>query len=206
MSSFQSFPPHQSRPSEPLTPALALAHLSNYLAASLQQPCLLPNATLQTTGPVAKSDASSNLVIHNLKRVEAGLRGEWLAPSLSMMGEETEAGVETSGTANKKIKFTDDAEATTEVDATMGTEGWQDLDEYQHAQTEEFGELGPRDNAIGEGEGAQGLTLAVKPTAEGKEGLSKKDKEARKKEKKEREKAAKREKAEKARKAAETAA
>lgn len=72
----------------------------------------------------------------------------------------------------------------------MGTDGWQDLDEYQREQSVEVGELG------GETVVASEEAVEVKATdAAGQ----KQDKEARKRDKKEKEKALKREKAEKAR-------
>lgn len=72
----------------------------------------------------------------------------------------------------------------------MGTDGWQDLDEYQREQSEEVGELG--------GETVVASEEAVEVKAADAVGL-KQDKEARKRDKKEKEKALKREKAEKAR-------
>jgi len=108
-------------------------------------------------GPKAQSESASNLVIHNLKRVEAGLRGEWLAPSLELEAEGM-AGFESfpvTGNGNEGVE--DDA-----------GEGWQDIEEYQREQSIEIGEIGPRETGIGQ--------EARRPL----------DKEARKREKKER--------------------
>lgn len=187
-----SFPPHKSLPSTPISSNLALKHLTAYLTATSNSPHLLPNATLQPTGPVAQSDASSNLTIQHLRRVEAGLRGEWLAPVLDLAETSDPYSAEIENLTRHK-KF-DDA---MDVDASMGTDGWQDLSEYQREQSVEIGEIGPRDTAIIDEDEAP---LHVEPTGGPVE--SKKDKETRKKEKKEREKKDKREKAEKARLAA----
>lgn len=110
--------------------------------------------------------------------MEAGLRGEWLAPTLDWA--EGDAYAEDTTAGGKKEG---------EQDVEMGTDGWQDLDEYQREQSEEVGELGGEVVASEE-------PVEVKATdAAGQ----KQDKEARKRDKKEKEKALKREKAEKAR-------
>ncbi|OBT80635.1 hypothetical protein VF21_00385 [Pseudogymnoascus sp. 05NY08] len=176
-----SFPPHHSKPSHPIPPSLALTHLTTYLTAATTTPSLLPNATLQPTGPIAPSDAASNLTIQHLRRVEAGLRGEWLAPVLDLEESYPAAVDDTKGGEGEK------------GDVEMGTDGWQDLDEYQREQSVEVGELGG-ETVVASEEGA-----AVEVKASEGEGM-KQDKEARKRDKKEKEKALKREKAEKARK------
>jgi len=152
-----AFPPVRSRKSKPISTTEALQHLQSYLEATKSNPALLPNATLQVDGPKAQSESASNLMIHNLKRVEAGLRGEWLAPSLELEAEGM-AGFESfpvTGNGNEGVE--DDA-----------GEGWQDIEEYQREQSIEIGEIGPRETGIGQ--------EARRPL----------DKEARKREKKER--------------------
>ncbi|OBT70206.1 hypothetical protein VE03_00087 [Pseudogymnoascus sp. 23342-1-I1] len=178
-----SFPPHHSRPSRPISPSLALHHLTTYLTAATTTPSLLPTATLQPTGPIAPSDAASNLTIQHLQRVEAGLRGEWLAPTLDLEESGAAGGVAEGAEGGGK-----------EGDVEMGTDGWQDLNEYQREQSVEVGELGGETTVLA-GEGG----VEVKATDEAGQ---KQDKEARKRDKKEKEKALKREKAEKARKGA----
>ncbi|KFZ02510.1 hypothetical protein V501_09543 [Pseudogymnoascus sp. VKM F-4519 (FW-2642)] len=121
--------------------------------------------------------------MQHLRRVEAGLRGEWLAPVLDL---------EESGTAAAAVVNGEE-----KGDAEMGTEGWQDLDEYQREQSVEVGELGGETVVASE----EGVKAAVEVKASEAAG-GKQDKEARKRDKKEKEKALKREKAEKARKGA----
>lgn len=163
-----AFPPVQSLQSTPISTAEALQRLQSYLEATKSNPALLPNATLQADGPKSQSESASNLVIHNLKRIEAGLRGEWLAPSLELEAEGM-AGFESFPVTGSGQEGGDD-------DAG---EGWQDLDEYQREQSIEMGEIGPRETGIGQ-EGVEVVPVenlkAVKPV----------DKEARKREKKER--------------------
>lgn len=128
-----AFPPHRAIPSVPISPDIALKFLSSYLEATKTSPHLLPNARLESSGPTAGSSASS-VTIHNLKRVEAGLRGEWLAPTLDLEeGKVTVAEGMDDGT-NKGQDVNEEAEG----------EGWMDLDEYQREQSIEGGEIGER--------------------------------------------------------------
>jgi hypothetical protein len=128
-----AFPPHRAIPSVPISQDIALKFLSSYLEATKTSPHLLPNARLESSGPTAGSSASS-VAIHNLKRVEAGLRGEWLAPTLDLEeGKVTVAEGMDDGT-NKGQDVNEEAEG----------EGWMDLDEYQREQSIEGGEIGER--------------------------------------------------------------
>lgn len=120
-----AFPPLHSRPSQYISSDQALSHLQAYLAAAETTPHLLPNSVLSPSGPTA-SDASSNLTIHNLKRVEAGLRGEWLAPVLDL--ESGVGGVSDQSEGMSKAHQDD----------------WQDLEDYQKAQSDIEGEIGAR--------------------------------------------------------------
>ena len=174
-----SFPPHKSLPSKPVSAQIALQHLTAYLDAAASTPHLLPNATLQPTGPVAQSDATSNLTIQHLQRVQAGLRGEWLAPTLDME-EDTIGDVAVEGSGKgKKTTFDDD---------------WVDMDTYNQAQ----------EVVNGDGVNSSVHAEMVDESAEKIETVDdgKMDKETRKREKKEREKKEKKDKAEKARLAA----
>jgi hypothetical protein len=128
-----AFPPYRAIPSVPISQDIALKFLSSYLEATKTSPHLLPNARLESSGPTAGSSASS-VTIHNLKRVEAGLRGEWLAPILDLEeGKVTVAEGKDDGT-NKGQDVNEEAEG----------EGWMDLDEYQREQSIEGGEIGER--------------------------------------------------------------
>ncbi|KAF2842770.1 hypothetical protein M501DRAFT_913721, partial [Patellaria atrata CBS 101060] len=63
-------------------PSRALELLQSYLAASTKAPHLHPDSTFTPSGlkyPLA-SGAAGGIVLHNLRRVEAGLRGEHLEP------------------------------------------------------------------------------------------------------------------------------
>jgi len=128
-----AFPPQRTIPSIPIAQEIALKFLSNYLEATKTSPYLLPNTRLESSGPTAGSSASS-ITLHNLRRVEAGLRGEWLAPTLELEeGNVTVAEGMDDGT-NKGQAVNEEEEG----------EGWMDLDEYQREQSIEGGEVGDR--------------------------------------------------------------
>jgi hypothetical protein len=169
-----AFPPLRARASVPVPASTALAKLQTYLEAVTAptgpQAHLLPNATLQGGGPAAQGGgAAANLVIHNLKRVEAGLRGEWLAPSLELDG---------AGAKGEDA----DADVEPRLDKEAEAEGWVDLDTYRREQSIEEGEVGPADTAIRQ-EGELGVSMSVDVAVPDGKVLKTMDKEARKREK-----------------------
>ncbi|KAL2068707.1 hypothetical protein VTL71DRAFT_15045 [Oculimacula yallundae] len=185
-----AFPPQRSVASIPVSQEIALKYLSAYLEAAKSSPHLLPNARLEPSGPTAGS-STSNITIHNLQRVEAGLRGEWLAPTLDL-GE---------GAGNVPIAEGMDDGTNKERENAEG-EGWMDLDQYQREQSIEGGDVESglngvvkdveMDSDLEEEEresGAFGVKTAPAPV-QAKRPL---DKDARKAEKKQRAKQEKRE-------------
>lgn len=59
--------------------------LSAYLDRAATDPALQPNASISEHGPVSRTTASApNLILHNLKRVQAGLAGEVLGRDLTL--------------------------------------------------------------------------------------------------------------------------
>ncbi|KAH7409090.1 hypothetical protein BKA64DRAFT_639403 [Cadophora sp. MPI-SDFR-AT-0126] len=125
-----AFPPQRSVASIPVSQDIALKYLSAYLEAAKTSPHLLPNARLEPSGPTA-GPSSSNITIHNLQRVEAGLRGEWLAPTLDL--EEGNVPI-AAGMDDGTNKEQENAEG----------EGWMDLDQYQREQSIEGGDIGDK--------------------------------------------------------------
>ncbi len=140
-------------------------------------------------------------MIHNLQRVEAGLRGEWLAPTLEM--EEGNGVVVAEGMDDGTHKQKDGAEGE--------GGGWMDLDQYQREQSIEGGEIESSGANFVAQEGDSDLELdKMKGGDDADEGIpvpkkirtkhhstpkevnsTPKDKEARKQAKKERQKAEK---------------
>ncbi|KAL3428308.1 hypothetical protein PVAG01_01817 [Phlyctema vagabunda] len=177
-----AFPPQRSQDSVPIPVETALTYLQTYINATKTSPYLLPNARLELSGPSA-GPAESSVTMHNLQRVEAGLRGEWLAPVLDL-GEAVPVATGVAETMGEQV----DADK-------METEGWQDLDEYQRQQEDIEGEIVPK--ATGADIGVENAEAAEAPKVK-----NSKDKEARKAEKKARQKEEQRKKGEEARRAA----
>ncbi|KAK2629997.1 hypothetical protein QTJ16_000817 [Diplocarpon rosae] len=123
-----AFPPQRSVTSIPVAQEIALKYLSAYLEATKSSPHLLPNARLEPSGPTAGS-SNSSITIHNLQRVEAGLRGEQLAPTVVL--EETNMPSGNGIYEGKNVG-----------QGNLVGEGWMDLDEYQREQSLEGRELG----------------------------------------------------------------
>ncbi|TGO21964.1 hypothetical protein BPAE_0191g00130 [Botrytis paeoniae] len=176
--STSAFPPHKSIPSIPINQTIALKYLQDYLSLTSSTPYLLPNAKLEPTGPTIGSSHSS-VTIHNLQRVEAGLRGEWLAPTLEMEEEnpvEIAQGLEDASGGDK-----------------MDVDGWQDKEEFEREQSIEEGDVGARVQKVNNAD--VDSDLEIEPSAKVAPGfnppkeLSRKEKEARKAEKKARHKA-----------------
>lgn len=186
-----AFPPHRSIDSIPVTQEIALTYLQTYLTATKTSPYLLPNARLEPSGPTAGS-SNSSVTIHNLQRVEAGLRGEWLAPKF--------------GLDHPSVEVAQGMDDGTNKNGEGNREGWMDLDQYQREQSIEGPEQAQEETAAedgdeveDEGEGrieAAGEELqepAAKKQKMGDYGTTKApvDKASRKREKKERQKAEK---------------
>ncbi|KAI9889812.1 MAG: hypothetical protein M1814_004914 [Vezdaea aestivalis] len=92
----------------------AIEHIQKYLEEALTRPHMHPDATLSGIGAVLDHDTETRgVVLHNLERVEAGLRGEVLqAEDLEDFGQ-----------------FEDDEECE-EVNA----KDWQNMEDYQRGQ------------------------------------------------------------------------
>ncbi|KAB8304552.1 hypothetical protein EYC80_003935 [Monilinia laxa] len=179
-----AFPPHKSIPSIPVNQTIALKYLQEYLSLTSSTPYLLPNAKLEPTGPTIGSSHSS-VTIHNLERVEAGLRGEWLAPTLEL---EEENAVEIA-------QGMDDGTVQGSGGDKMDIDGWQDKEEFEREQSIDEGDVGARvqnvktkqiDSDLEAEPSAKNVPdFTQAPAGE----LSRKEKDARKAEKKARHKA-----------------
>ena len=187
-----SYPPYRAHSSHQLSIEAAQSLLSTYLTESESSPHLHPDALLSTAGVQFSTHGGpmGGLVLHNLRRVEAGLRGERLAPDPEPESDDrvldglVESEAKLQGKSWKR-KLND------------VEEGWQDLEEFQREQGGvEVGEIGDRSNFVEDGD-------AEPPVLATGSARKKVDKEARKKAKKEREQEKKRKRVEeKQRKAA----
>ncbi|KAA8575217.1 hypothetical protein EYC84_004411 [Monilinia fructicola] len=181
-----AFPPHKSIPSIPVNQAIALKYLQEYLSLTSSTPYLLPNAKLEPTGPTIGSSHSS-VTIHNLERVEAGLRGEWLAPTLELEENAVEI-----------AQGMDDGTVQGSGGDKMDVDGWQDKEEFEREQSIDEGDVGARVQNVktqqvdSDLEAEPSVKNAPDFTQAPAGELSRKEKDARKAEKKARHKAEKR--------------
>lgn len=172
-------PPHRLISSKPVSTADASTMLQTYISNSEAHPHLHPDALITPTGVTFSSHGgpTGGVVMHNLRRIAAGLRGEYLEPE-PIPEPEAEEGAEGGQAWNgkkgkgKKTTFTD-----VEVE-------WQDKEAYEREQGEvEIGDIGERTNIVQDG----GEEPEVEVTGDKRKGGDAKlDKEARKKAKKER--------------------
>lgn len=180
-----AYPPHRLHSSTQVLPSRALSLLSAYLEATATDPSLHPNALLTENGPITPSSGSSTgLVLHTLKRVEAGLRGEHLAADLKfdkfggdglpeLMPGKAEHPVVTVGGSSIE-----------QPNGALESE-WQDKEEFEREQEVVGGDIGDRDNAVEGGFEDEGGKVPMVKTISKR---SMKEKEERKKAKKEKRK------------------
>ncbi|MCJ1455571.1 hypothetical protein MMC28_005926 [Mycoblastus sanguinarius] len=173
-----SFPPCHHHSSRRIPQSEALSLLSAYLEAAATDPSLHPNALLTENGPVAPSSGSNTgLVLHNLKRVEAGLKGEHLAADLAFNDLDGDGPLLPDLTAGELPASSVRNEGQTHV---VVEDEWQDREQFEREQEVVQGEIGKRDNSVEGGIAEGGQVPMVKATA------SSGDTDAKKKAKKER--------------------
>ena len=180
-----AYPPHRLHSSTQVSPSHALSLLSAYLEATATDPSLHPNALLTENGPITPSSGSSTgLVLHTLKRVEAGLRGEHLAADLKFEKLGGDGLPELMpGKAEQPLATV----AGSQIEQPNGAleSEWQDKEEFEREQEVVGGDIGDRDNAIEGGFEEEGGKVPMVKTVSTK---SMKEKEERKKAKKEKRK------------------
>lgn len=176
MATYNCHPPFRHYATRQIASSRALSLLSQYLAAAGSDASFHPNALLTEAGPVTPSSGTHQmgLVLHNLQRVEAGLRGEQLTTELAwdhhIEGEPNGTDLGPQGL----VHGANDSLATNH-------DGWQDKAEFDREQDIEQGEMGDKDNLVGDqGDGIRVPNVWVEGTKSATE------KDARKRKKKER--------------------
>ncbi len=174
-----AYPPAVHHSSIPISTTEALSLLSAYLEATTTDPSLHPSAHLTEHGPIAPaSGPNTGLVLHNLRRVEAGLRGENLGEDLTFQKYGGDGLPELMPTGIAE----DAGDHIYEEQGGVEMEGeWQDKAEFERQQEVVQGDVGKRDNAADGGFEAEGGDVPRVIATWGS-----KDREARKKAKKER--------------------
>ncbi|KAL8706458.1 MAG: hypothetical protein Q9201_000513 [Fulgogasparrea decipioides] len=146
MNSFNAYPPIRHHSSQRISTHRAQQLLAQYLEDTITDASLHPNALLTENGPVNPASGSTGLVLHNLKRVEAGLRGEHLSADLTFknFGGEGLPDLLTNGVSNRPREGEESQNRT----GQNFEEDWQDKDEYEREQAIVQGELEERNNAL----------------------------------------------------------
>ncbi len=172
-----AYPPLRHHSTIRVPPARALALLSSYLTASTIDASLHPDALLTESGPIGTSAGSSTgLTLHNLRRVEAGLKGENLGADLTFQkfgGQRLPDLHLAFGTGGKG-----------EGRGAQRDEEWQDREEFERQQVVVDGGFGEKEVQFEEMHRDAGGDVEVPLVKETM--LSIGDKEERKRRKKER--------------------
>lgn len=195
MGTYNSYPPHHRHSVKHISQSHALSLLSSYLAAAATEAHLHPNALLTESGPLTPSSGahSMGLVLHNLKRVEAGLRGEQLGadltfgkyggeglPDMMVLGE----GLPRSTSDRLDGGLNGSNSGPGGGEGGSGIE-WQDKTEFDREQDVTQGEIGERDNVVGdEGDGYRVPNVEVPKSTDDKEQRKRRKKERRLQERK----------------------
>ena len=181
MAAYNAHPPHHHHSTERISPSHALSLLSSYLEAASTEAYLHPNALLTPSGPTTPATGAQNvgLVLHNLKRVEAGLRGEQLGADLTFEKYGGQGLPELMPTENGFHDMTNEAVGGAPASSGGVGEGWQDKILFEREQEVVQGEIGKTDNAADGGRDARRVPT-VEPTK------TTADKEKRRKRKKQR--------------------
>lgn len=139
-------PPTTLLSTTPIPQSAANDFLTAYLDRAAADPALQPNAGISEHGPVSRTTASApNLILHNLKRVQAGLAGEVLGRDLSMVrmdeGNEgatvAEQGQEQQQEQEQEQGAGEDAgEGQIDMDVDDGQEGGVDKEERKRKKKE----------------------------------------------------------------------
>ncbi|KAL8970931.1 MAG: hypothetical protein Q9183_001289 [Haloplaca sp. 2 TL-2023] len=181
MSHFNAFPPVVHHSSQQVSTGQAQKLLADFLQRTTTDTSLHPNAHFTPHGPVNPSgDGSTGIVLHNLKRIEAGLRGEHLSADVLFqnLGEGVSDHIATNGGR---------AEEQGQQPEQEFIDDWQDKEEYEREQGVEQGEVGPRNHAV-EHENQTSLVNGSGEVPTVNRAITAQDREERKRKKKERRK------------------
>ncbi|OJD18738.1 hypothetical protein AJ78_01275 [Emergomyces pasteurianus Ep9510] len=191
-------PPTTIHPSRTKThripPAAAHDFLSAYLDRATTDPSLQPDSTLSGHGPVSANTGSApNLIIHNLKRVQAGLAGEVLGRDLTFAKLEGEGGGAVFALQSREVggdgeDWGGEGHGTGRGKGRKAVDdGWQDLESFEREQEVVDAGEGDGEGEVEEGDQMQ-MRMRMDGGGDGGDGTAVIDKEERKRKKKERRK------------------
>jgi len=154
---YTSFPPHTTlHPPLPLSPTTTLTHIQSYLDLSLTSPHLHPDCNFDENGPtLAGHSALGGLVLHQLRRVEAGLSGERLGGEVLLENGEViavEDGVELPEGDDARLDALINGDGGVQGQRAQGedVDGEVDVEEWQTKNVQE--QMGEQAGGILEGE------------------------------------------------------
>lgn len=190
-------PPLRKHTTRRIPRSAALNFISSYLLASTTNPSLHPDALLTESGPLASS--TNGLTLHNLRRIEAGLRGDNLGADLTFSKLGGQGLPNLQAGAPGPISGTGRRGGVNGEKGAAGEEGWQDREEFEREQEVVVGGGGRGEEMMKRGKGS-GVRVRVlegedddRPIgggvmpAENKEDRKKRKKERRQNEKREKE-------------------
>ncbi|KAK2748298.1 hypothetical protein FQN57_000956 [Myotisia sp. PD_48] len=145
-------PPTIILKNERISQSAAHDFLTAYLERAASDPGFQPDSTLSAQGPItATAGSATNLVIHNLKRVQAGLAGEVLGRDMIYAKLENEGdGIEGGAFRLQSHAATDGQNWPGNKPADKNVDGWQDLQSYEREQTDlvQVGDDGAEDGVV----------------------------------------------------------
>ncbi|PLN83039.1 hypothetical protein BDW42DRAFT_70912 [Aspergillus taichungensis] len=154
-------PPTTLLTTKPIPQSTAHDFLAAYLDRANTDPALQPNAGISEHGPVSRTTAAApNLILHNLKRVQAGLAGEVLGRDLALASLNSEGAA--AQTAN-------------------GGADWEDAKEFEEKEQPDVVQYEDEGEAV-----QMDVDVDGTGTGNGGDGEGGVDKEERKRKKKER--------------------
>lgn len=194
-------PPLRKHTTRRIPRSAALNLISSYLLASKTNPSLHPDALLTESGPLASY--TDGLTLHNLRRIEAGLRGDNLGADLTFSKFGGQGLPNLQARAPGPISGTGRRGGANGEKGTAGEEGWQDREEFEREQEVVVGGGGRGEEMMKRGKGS-GVRVRVLEGEDddrpiggdggGGDVVSVENKEDRKKRKRERKQNEKREK------------
>lgn len=150
---FTANPPLRKLSTSRIPHSAALNLISSYLLASTTNPSLHPDALLTESGPLASS--TEGLTLHNLRRIEAGLRGDNLGADLTFSKFGGQGLPDLQASAPRPISGTGRRGGFTgEKGAAEVVEGWQDREEFEREQEVVVGGGGRGEEMMKRGKGS----------------------------------------------------
>lgn len=165
MATHQALPPHiHLTSSQPVPSTTALSNIQSYLSLTASHAYLHPDVIFTSSGPTINSSLEvGGLVLHQLRRVEAGLRGEYIAVELADLERmRSRSGTPVATALGGDLPISNDSRldgliarsigAGANVEAAGQDDATQNYQEQLHdvGMRDDIGDIGSRSNYVGE--------------------------------------------------------